>query len=190
MSVVLFRSYNSISLPSMVRRNFCNQNCPDAQLNFSFQGVMPKLVALGSKLITLRGLSEYMSLYNKGVITSTLAGLHLFAYLQNPLLVKYGFDASIFHIGAMKAFDMVGKIINGQDFIKYSLGELEDEPDECARLLKHAIDTETYCLLLNFKRKTTLERKKMIQFDSLENDSNIQSNFKVLDMLIDSVATR
>lgn len=175
---------------SLLRRLYSNQFNNDAELQYSFQGILPKLVALERKLTTFSGLKEYISLLSKGVAPSALLGLFLYAHLQNPLLQKYGFDASEFQLGALASFDTIAKIINGRDFINYSLGETSDEPDECVKVLKHSIDTESYCLLLNFKRETTLFRRKSNETSDTKYNFDIPSQFKVIDMIIDSVTTR
>lgn len=185
----IFKS-SLVPTSSLLRRLYSNQNCTDAELHYSFQGILPKLLALARKFTTLSGIMEYFSLFKKGVIDSASSGLFLYAHLQNPLLGKYGFDASEFQLGAMKSFDMIEKIINSRDFINYSLGETEDEPDECVSLLKHSIDTDSYCLLLNFKRETTLHRRKSNENSEMKYEFNTPSKFKAITINIDSVTTR
>ena len=101
-----------------------NNNSSNKSLNLSFQGVIPKLLALEKGLISSgTGRKEYIELQKRGIFSTTFQGLVLYSHLQNPLLKKYAFDLSDFFEGAKESFKLIRNLSASKDFVEYSIGK-------------------------------------------------------------------
>ena len=100
-----------------------NASSSNKSLNASFQGVIPKLLALEKSINSDPGRKEFIELLKRGLFSSTFQGLVLYSHLQNPLLKKYAFDISDFFEGAKESFKMIHKLSVSKDFIEYSIGK-------------------------------------------------------------------
>lgn len=92
-------------------------------LNLSFQGLIPKLLALQKVLLSDKGLDEYVGLKLRGIFKSTFHALVLYSHLQNPLLKKYAFDVVDFFEGAKESMKMILEFSGSKDFVEYSVGK-------------------------------------------------------------------
>ena len=100
--------------------NSCNSN---KSLNLSFQGLIPKLLALEKVLLSNNGRREYIDLQMRGIFISTFQGLVLYSHLQNPLLKKYTFDVADFFAGARESVKLILELSGSTDFVEYAIGK-------------------------------------------------------------------
>ena len=114
---------SAISVRYYSQRNE-DDNISNKSLNLSFQGVIPKLLALEKGLISSgTGRKEYIELQKRGIFSTTFQGLVLYSHLQNPLLKKYAFDLSDFFEGAKESFKLIRNLSASKDFVEYSIGK-------------------------------------------------------------------
>ena len=136
-----FLTYRSSPTSSVSVRHYSQQNEDDSSsnnnssnksLNLSFQGVIPKLLALEKGLISSgTGRKEYIELQKRGIFSTTFQGLVLYSHLQNPLLKKYAFDLSDFFEGAKESFKLIRNLSASKDFVEYSIGKPVTSVIEC-----------------------------------------------------------
>lgn len=139
---------------------FERQVCEDTQLQKSFEGIWPKLQLL-PRLFVLNSPAqvEFEKLEETGVVLPLhlLNHLVLYTQLQNPLLLKYGFNPQEFMTGARKAFETVHTAIASRDFANYAK-QLQDKekgvdlpyehPSEANELLANTLSPALYTACL------------------------------------------
>ena len=96
-------------------------NLSDRELQKSFTGFWPKFSSLIKTLATTKGWREFTNLRDKRIIRGDF-GLIAFAQLQNPLLIKYGFDIIDFAIGAKQAYKKHMRALLSAEFRNFAKG--------------------------------------------------------------------
>lgn len=97
-------------------------NLSDRELQESFKGFWPKFLSLLKVLSTDAGRQGARNLYHKNLIMGDKFGLYTYALLQNPLLIKYGFDIFEFAIGAKYAYQKHMSALLSAEFRNFAKG--------------------------------------------------------------------
>ena len=148
-------------LPTFVRYSpLCvSKESADRQLQESFRGLWPKLVAM-TTLFEDQGLRNFSDMANKSIVAKSFGGCLAFASLQNPLLRKYAFDPADFLQGAETAFSYISRAKISKDFIDFASESIKESESEAATLLRQSVHWKLF--------ETLQEKAKSLKSEPFE----------------------
>ena len=128
-------------------------NISDRELQESFKGFWPKILTL-QVLGSDAGWKKFLQLDGKSLLGPLPYSLYSFVILQDPLLLKYGFNPSDFAIGAEEAFKQFSLALSSTEFANFANGHIKSSKQ--AIFLQNAVSQNLYTACLNALRKDQL----------------------------------
>lgn len=172
-----FKPLARLSTQTILRTFSSNLDSSDKDLQLSFEGLYPRLVALQG-LLNESGRNYYELLVETEVTSRTrpFSSLYLYADLQNPLLQKYDFDPMDFMDGAKEAFKQIHHAIASEEFFNYANDKIETSSQ--AELLKESVSPTIYDACLS-----------ALQSLGAQGSKTFMTDVKILEIAMTSVNT-